>query len=174
MSKNSKGVYQLENGYWGFRYTYTINEKKKDVKKTKDEFGNRFKTEKQAIKAREAAMLRDKFAIEEETQNSRITFGEVYNIYCECGRGGKAYSTIKKQDSLWENHLKGKFGKRFIDDISVAEINDYLTTLYYKEGRSFMYVEGFLKMFYLIFGQAYSRNYLDTEILSMVLMCLLL
>ena len=163
MSKNSKGVYQLENGYWGFRYTYTINEKKKDVKKTKDEFGNRFKTEKQAIKAREAAMLRDKFAIEEETQNSRITFGEVYNIYCECGRGGKAYSTIKKQDSLWENHLKGKFGKRFIDDISVAEINDYLTTLYYKEGRSFMYVEGFLKMFYLIFGQAYSRNYLDTD-----------
>lgn len=35
MSKNSKGVYQLENGYWGFRYTYTINEKKKDVKKQK-------------------------------------------------------------------------------------------------------------------------------------------
>ena len=26
------------------------------------------------------------------------------------------------------------------------------------------YVEGFLKMFYLIFGQAYSRNYLDVDI----------
>jgi integrase len=163
MSNKAKGVYQLENGYWGFRYTYTINGKKKDVKKSKDEFGNPLKTEKQAIKAREAAMLRDKFTIAEKPQMPRMTFSEVYNIYCEYGRGGKAYSTIKKQDSLWKNHLKSKFGKRFIDDISVAEINDYLATLYYKEGRSYMYVESFLKMFYLIFGQAYSRNYLDIE-----------
>ena len=136
MSNKAKGVYQLENGYWGFRYTYTINGKKKDVKKSKDEFGNPLKTEKQAIKAREAAMLRDKFTIAEKPQMPRMTFSEVYNIYCEYGRGGKAYSTIKKQDSLWKNHLKSKFGKRFIDDISVAEINDYLATLYYKEGRS--------------------------------------
>lgn len=35
--------------------------------------------------------------------------------------------------------------------------------LYYTEGRAFRYVEGFLKMFYLIFGQAYSRNYLDVD-----------
>lgn len=75
---------------------------------------------------------------------------------------GKAYTTIKKQDSLWENHLKEKFGNRFIDEISVAEVNDYLETLYYK-GRAYKYVEGFLKMFYLIFGQAYSRNYLDID-----------
>ena len=41
MSTNKKtGVYQLENGYWGYRYTIIINEKKKDVKRTKDEFGN--------------------------------------------------------------------------------------------------------------------------------------
>ena len=31
------GVYQLENGLWGYRYTVTINGKKKDVKKTKDD-----------------------------------------------------------------------------------------------------------------------------------------
>ena len=42
-------------------------------------------------------------------------------------------------------------------------INDYLTELYYTEGRAYRYVEGFLKMFYLIFGQAYSRNFLDVD-----------
>jgi len=31
------------------------------------------------------------------------------------------------------------------------------------EGRAYKYVESFLKMFYLIFGQAYSRNYLDVD-----------
>ena len=52
---------------------------------------------------------------------------------------------------------------RFIDEISVAEIQDYLSFLYYSEGRAYRYVEAFLKMFYLIFGQAYSRNYLDVD-----------
>ena len=41
---------------------------------------------------------------------------------------------------------------------------DYLAELYYVDGLAFMYVESFLKMFYLIFGQAYSRNYLDVDI----------
>lgn len=76
---------------------------------------------------------------------------------------GNAYTTIRKQDSLWKNHLKTRFGSRFVDEISVAEIQDYLSFLYYAEGRAYRYVESFLKMFYLIFGQAYSRNYLDVD-----------
>ena len=35
--------------------------------------------------------------------------------------------------------------------------------LYYQEGRAYGYVESFLKMFYLIFGQAYVRNYIDID-----------
>ena len=88
---------------------------------------------------------------------------EVFQEYCEKGRNGKAYNTILKQDSLWKNHIKKRFGDRFIDEISVAEIDDYLSELYYIDGLSFSYVESFLKMFYLIFGQAYSRNYLDVD-----------
>lgn len=68
---------------------------------------------------------------------------EVYKEYCEQGRSGKAYQTIRKQDSLWENHLSAKFGKRFIDEISVAEVNEYLAELYYTEGRAYRYVEDF-------------------------------
>ena len=98
-----------------------------------------------------------------KSKTVRVTVQQVYNEYCEFGRAGKAYATIVKQDSLWNNHIKSKFGKRYVDDISVAEINDYLAELYYIENRAYSYTESFLKIFYLIFGQAYSRNYLNAE-----------
>lgn len=157
------GVYQLENGMWGFRYTVTYNGKRKDVKRQKDELGRILKTEKAALRARESAMLHDKMSRIKKPVEKRMTFAEVYQEYCEMGRSGKAYATIKKQDSLWKNHFAEKFGNKFIDEISVAEVNDYLSQLYYTEGRAYKYVESFLKMFYLIFGQAYSRNYLDVD-----------
>lgn len=157
------GVYQLENGMWGFRYTVTYNGKRKDVKRQKDELGRILKTEKAALRARESAMLHDKMSRIKKPVEKRMTFAEVYQEYCEMGRSGKAYATIKKQDSLWKNHLAEKFGNKFIDEISVAEVNDYLSQLYYTERRAYKYVESFLKMFYLIFGQAYSRNYLDVD-----------
>lgn len=157
------GVFQLDNGFWGYRYTVTYNGKKKDVKKQKDEFGKPFKTAKAAFRARDNAMLRDRMSRIRKPETKRMTFAEVYQEYCEMGRSSKAYATIKKQDSLWKNHLSERFGDRFIDEISVAEVNDYLSHLYYTEGRAYKYVEGFLKMFYLIFGQAYSRNYLDVD-----------
>lgn len=157
---NNRGVYQLKNGCWGYRYTYTENGKRKDISKTRDKNGNPFNTERAAIAARDEAVFQHKLRVKEKPL-TRVSLAEVYAEYCENGRCGKAYSTIKKQDSLWNNHIKDKFGNRFIDTISVAEVNDYLATLYYTEGRAYMYVEGFLKMFYLIFGQAYSRNYLD-------------
>ena len=94
------GVFQLPNGTWGFRYAYWINGKQKDIKRTMDENGNPFKTEKAAIKAREAAIIK---------------------------------------------------------------VHTELSALYYQEERAYAYVESFLKMFYLIFGQAYSRNYLTVD-----------
>ena len=167
-NNNISGVYQLPNGYWGYRFTLTVNGKKKDYKKTKDEFGQILKTEKSAIKARELSI---RLTIENRNKKAvkpRMTVKEVYREYCQTGRSGKAYATIKKQDSLWRNHIESKFGKRYIDDISVSEVVDFLTILYYEEGRAYKYVESFLKFFYLIFGQAYSRNYLETESYNML------
>lgn len=163
------GVYQLPNGNWSYRYTVTQNGKRKEVRKAKDEFGNPLKTKKQAITARKVALKKEHTLraphefIESAKLPEKKTVAEVYAEYCEHGRSGKAYTTIRKQDSLWKNHLKARFGSRFIDEISVAEIQDYLSFLYYTEGRAYRYVEAFLKMFYLIFGQAYSRNYLDVD-----------
>lgn len=168
MSNKEIGVYQLENGNWEYRFAVTKNGKKTNYRKRKDENGNVFKTQAQAKRARAAALKKLK---KEEPALMNRAFGtatvrKVYQEYCETGRFDKAYATIKKQDSLWRNHLSEKFGDRYIDDISVAEVNDYLAYLYYNEGRAYGYVEAFLKMFYLIFGQAYSRNYLDGEIYS--------
>ena len=156
------GISQLPNGNWCYRFTRTVDGKRVNRKGSKDETGNPLKTKRAAAQAKAIAEMRFDASLNQKTER-RMTFGEVYAEYCEQGRSGKAYSTIKKQESLWRNHLEDKFGSRFVDDISVAEVNDYLSHLYYTEGRAYKYVEGFLKMFYLIFGQAYSRNYLAVD-----------
>ena len=161
--QNDTGVYQLPNGNWVYRFTFTVEGKKKNRKGTKDEFGNLLTTKRAAILARAAAVTREQEEQHRQAPVTRKTFQEVYKEYCEQGRSGKAYQTIRKQDSIWNNHLCAKFGRRYIDEISVAEVNDYLAHLYYTEGRAYKYVESFLKMFYLIFGQAYSRNYIDVD-----------
>ena len=161
--QNDTGVYQLPNGNWAYRFTFTVEGKKKNRKGTKDEFGNLLTTKRAAILARAAAVTREQEEQHRQAPVTRKTFQEVYKEYCEHGRSGKAYQTIRKQDSIWNNHLCAKFGRRYIDEISVAEVNDYLAHLYYTEGRAYKYVESFLKMFYLIFGQAYSRNYLEVD-----------
>ena len=161
--QNDTGVYQLPNGNWAYRFTFTVEGKKKNRKGTKDEFGNLLTTKRAAILVRAAAVTREQEEQHRQAPVTRKTFQEVYKEYCEQGRSGKAYQTIRKQDSIWNNHLCAKFGRRYIDEISVAEVNDYLAHLYYTEGRAYKYVESFLKMFYLIFGQAYSRNYLEVD-----------
>lgn len=163
--QQAAGVYQLDNGYWGYRFVLTVNGKKKAQKRVKDKLGNPYKTQKQAAKARSIALAQEqaKIQLPPQKQIIRQTVTEVYQEYCEKGRSGKAYATIKKQDSLWNNHLKERFGKRYIDEITVAEIQDYLEELYYTDNRAYSYTESFLKMFYLIFGQAYSRNYIDVD-----------
>jgi len=160
---NDTGVYQLKNGYWGFRYAIVVNNKRVERKRNLDEQGNPYKTKTSAVKARRTMIEQERNSQVVKSKTVRVTVQQVYNEYCEFGRAGKAYATIVKQDSLWNNHIKSKFGKRYVDDISVAEINDYLAELYYTENRAYSYTVSFLKIFYLIFGQAYSRNYLNAE-----------
>lgn len=161
--KCENGVFQQENGVWGYRFSILIDGRRISRKKTTDENGKPLKTQKQALKAREVAIKNAHLEMKRKQAISRRTFKEVYEEYCENGRKDRKYQTIRKQDSLWENHLCEKYGKRFIDEISVAEVNDYLAELYYTHEYSYQYTESFLKMFYLIFGQAYSRNYLEVD-----------
>lgn len=159
---NATGVYQLDNGNWAFRYTLTREGKKKDVRRAKDLYGNPFKTKREAVSARQIAIQADLDG-RQSAPIIRRTVKEVFQKFCESGRKDRAYLTKLKQDSLWKNHIQDKFGNRYVDEISSAEIIDYLSALYYDDGYSYQYTESFLKMFYLIFGQAYSRNYLDHD-----------
>ncbi len=165
MANNKEsGVYRTEDGMWGYRFSLIIDGQRVSRKRVTDDLGNKLKTQKQAAKAREEAIANAHLERKQSTQISRRTIKEVYDEYCRIGRKDRAYQTIRKQDSLWTNHLCERFGKRFVDEISSAEVVDYLTELYCVDGYSFKYTESFLKMFYLIFGQAYSRNYLGVDV----------
>ena len=159
----STGTYQMENGLWAYRFKVIIDGKEVARRKYTDENGNKLKTQAQAVKARERAIAKARIEHKQKKPTLRRTVEQIYKEYCEKGRSDRAYQTIRKQESLWTIHLKERFGKRYVDEISVAEVNDYLAELYYDDGLSFRYVESFLKMFYLIFGQAYSRNYMDGD-----------
>lgn len=160
MKRVGIGIYKLESGNYEFRYRATVNGKEVIKRKRKDEEGNKLLTKREAERARAKAMLLPAIHGTDKPKERKKVY-EVYQEYCEVGRRDKAYTTKKKQDSLWKNHIKEKFGDRWVDEISVAEVNDYLTELYYVEERAYSYVECFLKIFYLIFGQAYDRDYLS-------------
>lgn len=157
------GVFKKGNGLWGFRFSLLIDGKRVSRLKSTDANGKTLGSKSAAIKAREAAIAAAYIEAKQNIKITRRTFKDVYKEYCEKGRTEKAYQTIRKQDSLWENHLCERFGNKYVNDISVAEINDYLAELYYIDHYSYKYVESFLKMFYLILGQAYSRNYLEVD-----------
>ena len=128
--KCENGVFQQDNGIWAYRFSIIIDGRRITRKKSTDENGNKLKTQKQAIKAREVAITNAHLEMKRKQKVVRRTVKEVFEEYCEKGRTDRKYQTIRKQDSLWENHLCAKYGKRFVDDISVAEVNDYLAELY--------------------------------------------
>ena len=163
MRKTNVGVFKLKNGNWAYRFKMIVDGKEISKRKSTDENGNKLNNKSEAVKARETAMALARTERKRQIKISRRTMLEVFTEYRAKGCTGKAYRTLLKQDSLWKNHFCTRWGKRYVDDISVAEINDYLAELYFENEYSYRYVESFLKMFYLIFGQAYSRNYLDVD-----------
>ena len=163
MRKKDVGVYQTPKGNWAYRFKLIIDGKEINRRKSTDEFGNKLNSQAAAVKARAAAITAAHLEMKRKHKISRRTFREVFEEYREKGCTGKAYKTLLKQDSLWKNHFCKRWGNRYVDDISAAEINDYLSELYYENEYAYRYVESFLKVFYLILGQAYSRDYLDVD-----------
>ena len=56
------GVFQLDNGYWGYRYVIKVDGQRKDARRTMDEFGKPFKTKAAAKRARQQAIVNEKVA----------------------------------------------------------------------------------------------------------------
>ena len=165
-NKTTSGVRQLKNGFWAYRFCTSIAGRRIEGRGSTDLDGNVLRTKQDAIKARKNAIKMAQLAPllpEQKLETIRKTMRDVFKEYREKGCSDRAYATIRKQDSLWKNHLDAAFGDRIVDDISTAEVVDYLTKLYYEDNFAFRYVESFIKMFYLIFGQAYSRGYMSVD-----------
>lgn len=67
--KDSAGVYQKKDGYWAYRFGIVVGGKTIVKRKYTDEFGNKLKTKREAIVAREAAMV----AVRSERMLSKIS-----------------------------------------------------------------------------------------------------
>ena len=138
MAKREAGsVYQKDDGYWGYRFIVSINGKRIERRSSFDEYGNKFRTKREASAAREAAIVNLRIEKTEKPRVVRRTVKEVFDEFCAEGRKDRAYQTIRKQDSIWENHLRDRFGNRYVDEISCADVVDYLSELYYVDNLAF-------------------------------------
>ena len=165
--KNDAGVRQLKNGFWAYRFSISVGGRLINQRGSTDLDGNVLRTKQDAIRARKKAIKMAQLAPmlpQKEPEPVKKTVREIFDEYCDKGRSDRAYQTLRKQDSIWKNHMEAEFGDCVIDEIPVATVNDYLARLYYEDGYAYRYVESFLKMFYLIFGQAYSRGYLAVDV----------
>lgn len=169
-TNNETGVFKLPNGNYGYRVVINRKNLKVDTTYRQDENGNPFKTKAAARDARERKLYELKNAPpKSEYEYKRMTLAEVFEDYIQNGSSNKAHSTIRKQTSLWENHIKGRFGSRYVNEITANEIENYLSLLYHNGDEysntpySYKYVEGFIKFFYLLFAYAYKDNAITTE-----------
>lgn len=150
-SKKYQNVYTDEKGRIFYRIKVKTSENKIfDSRVFKDPDGFPFPTQYAAYLAR----LEHEKALKTPSNQelTKMTVSDVYNNYMNTTAHSKASATVRKQDSLWRNHVSEKFGNRMIDTITVVELSSYLEELYVKY--SYSYVEGFLKFFYLLFGHA--------------------
>ena len=127
-AKKDIGIFQQKNGAWGYRLTLMENGKRKDIRRITDESGNPLRTKKDAIQARAVAIYK-KTSRPIRKPIIKKTVAEVFQEYRKDGCYGKAYNTLLKQDSLWNNHIKDRFGKYYVDELSSSLINDYLVSL---------------------------------------------
>lgn len=160
MAKNNDiGLFQLKNGNWGYRITVTVNGTKKDTTCRRDENGNPF------TKKIDAKRARDKKILEMRNPQPADTFTdcklyEMWDCYLKKVAPSREPSTVRKNTSLWTQHISKEFGNKNMSEINVSDLNAYLQELY-NSGLSWKYVESFLKLFYQLFGLAYSEEKID-------------
>ena len=171
MARNSDvGLKQLANGNWSCRIFKKINGEQIDsTYKIDSRTGEPFRTKSQARDFREYKIAELRDPEKRKPKNKAVTFSYVWDLYTNTLARDKAPATYTKHKSIWENHIKDNFGSKYMTGaqaVSVLEINDYLSRMYRTTELSYHYIEGFLKVFYLLFGTAYSANLLDFEQLN--------
>ena len=160
---NDTGIYQMENGYWYYRIKLAAdaNGNPVDTKKSKDENGQPFKTKSACKRARDKRLVELQTVGEEKREKYSATLQDMWDIFLEKDAQEKAKATVTKYSSVWKNHIKPKYGNKKLKDLSVSDLKVVLNEQL-AEGRKYSYVEGFLKLFYLLFGIAYREQKIDS------------
>lgn len=162
------GLKQIGPKQWQCRITKEVDGKKKDLLYRIDErTGKPLSTQTEAAAYRRYILQKIEDEKDNEVpKNKDITFGELWIIYEKEIAPKKAPNTVIKHTSVWENHIKPFCENRKVKDLSVGEINSFLTDKYLNTELSYHYIEGFLKVFYMLYGIAYSYNYINAETLN--------
>lgn len=160
MAKYS-GVIQNNDGSWSYRIKKKINGQAVDIKTKKDENGNVFLTARDAYEARirQENLLKSG---EVKLPKNKASVSFIYEAYMNSSEAKqKAPATLRKQISMWKNHISVVFGEKDINSILITDLNDFLFNMY--QTHSYAYTEGFLKFFYLLFGYAYRLELIDGD-----------
>ena len=112
--------YDKQSKSWAFR---AIRDGK-DVRK------KGFATKTEAKEARISFLAKHK---EEKNKgpdsDTNIKLKDVYEHYMKFGSVEKRPGTLRKQKSIWENHVGPEFGNRIMISIGVGELKNYLIQL---------------------------------------------
>ena len=157
------GVTQNADGSWVYRIKIKLpNGKIKDTRIKKNSGGSPFLTARQAFEAKKEHEARIRANPEENSpKNKTVTLQDVYDNYLDTEAKKKAPATLRKQDSMWRNHVAPIFAERNINSITIIELDNFLVNLY--EDKSYKYTEGFLKFLYLLFSHADRMEVIDSE-----------
>lgn len=158
------GLYQMQSGNWYYRIKLTADANGNPVDTTGrvDENGRPFKTKSACKKARDRRLveLRECGLEKESKETYPATLQEMWDIFLEKEAKKRAASTVAKHTSMWKNYIKDRFGKKKLKNISVSDMQQLLIEMY-NQGLQYSYVEGVLKVFYLLYGIAYREDEID-------------
>lgn len=165
MAKKPKyaGVTPNEDGSWTYRLKVKLSDGKVfDTRIKKSPDGSPFLTARAAYEAKKEHEERLKAQAKAvPPEQPKCSLQAVYDNYLATEGKDKAPATLRKQDSMWKNHVQPVFGDRDIESITIIELQDFLYEMY--QTHSYKYTEGFLKFFYLLFGHADRMEAIDSE-----------
>lgn len=162
---NDTGLYQNKNGTWYYRIKMAAdaNGEAVDIKKSRDDKGQPFTTKSACKRARDKRLVELREAgVEKRAQKEKYpaTLNDIWDIFKTKDANEKAVATVTKYESLWNNHIKPRYGDKKLKDLSVSDLKVVLNDML-AQGKAYSYVEGFLKLFYLLFGIAYREEKIE-------------
>ena len=161
------GIKRLEDGTYEIRFSgIGADGKRHEYRRRRDDAGRPLSTITAARKERERQIKKGQAGRivsrhRDGVEERHATVGEVWQAYQETGTADRAESTLRRQRTIYRHHIEDRWRDVDVRDLRTAEISDDLARLYYDEGYSYSYVEGILKEWYLILGQAQGRGYLS-------------